>query len=54
MGCHTDRPTPTMTFRNYEPRARVRHSGWPSGPETVAPCLDRTADRIPLARIEKP
>lgn len=120
MGCHTDRRTPTMTFRSFravdaaagtetdprlvgngtsftadpcavarigsvgtpwsegsgrlpcetlhpwggrrippdaidhEPRARVRHSGWPSGPETVAPCLDHTAHRTPHARIGKP
>lgn len=54
MGCHTDRRMPTMTFRNYEPRGRVRHSGWPSGPETAPLCLDRAADRTPHARIERP
>lgn len=28
---------------DYEPRAWVRHSGWPFGPEAVAPYLDRAA-----------
>ncbi len=29
-----------------EPRDRVRHPGWPFGPEAVAPCLDRAAGHM--------